>query len=193
MIRMSYTGISSGEVGPARGLLIHSAMIFNMLSNGPAKARNRIDWEETCFPILGRRIARSVDGVRVMNFRDRYLVIAIRILLGLIMLASGISGLLMGNSTQGVPAKMVAFTQVFWASGIFQMVKVTEIVAGFMLLIGIFPALATLFLAPDVVGIVIVNARLMPSFLWLGAVVFVLTAYLGYAYWDRYKSIFSRN
>jgi uncharacterized membrane protein YphA (DoxX/SURF4 family) len=97
--------------------------------------------------------------VRVMNFRNRYLMIAVRILLGLIMLASGISGLLMGNSTQGVPAKMVAFTQVFRASGIFQMVKVTEIVAGCMLLVGIFPALATLFLAPDVVGIVIVNAR----------------------------------
>ena len=120
-------------------------------------------------------------------------MIALRILLGLIMLASGISGLLMGNSTQGVPPQMVAFTQVFWASGIFQMVKVTEIVAGFMLLFGIFPALATLFLAPDVVGIVIVNARLMPSFLWIGAIVFVLTAYLGYAYWDKYKSIFSRN
>src|ERR1019366_7225820 len=128
-----------------------------------------------------------------MNFRNRYLMITIRILLGLIMLASGISGLLMGNSTQGVPAQMVAFTQVFWASSIFQMVKVTEIVAGFMLLVGIFLALATLFLAADVIGIVVVNARLRPSFLWLGAVVFVLTAYLGYAYWDRYKPIFSRN
>jgi putative oxidoreductase len=128
-----------------------------------------------------------------MNFRNRYLVIAIRIVLGLIMLASGISGLLMGNSTKGVPAQMVTFTQVFWASGIFQMVKVTEIVAGFMLLVGILPALATLFLAPDVVGIVVVNARLIPSFLWIGATVFVLTAYLGYAYWDKYKPIFSRN
>jgi putative oxidoreductase len=128
-----------------------------------------------------------------MNFRNRYLVIAIRILLGLIMLASGISGLLMGNSTKGVPPQMVSFTQVFWASGIFQMVKVTEIVAGFMLLFGILPALAILFLAPDVVGIVVVNARLIPSFLWVGAIVFVLTAYLGYAYWDKYKSIFSRN
>ena len=68
-----------------------------------------------------------------MNFRNRYLVIAVRILLGLIMLASGVSGLLMGNSTKGVPPQMVAFTQVFWASGIFQMVKVTEIVAGFAL------------------------------------------------------------
>src|SRR5579862_1627662 len=128
-----------------------------------------------------------------MNFRNRYLIIAVRILLGLTMLASGVSGLVMGSSTKGVPPQMVAFTQVFWASGIFQMVKVTEIVAGAMLVFGIFPALATLFLAPDVVGIVVVNARLMPSFLWLGAVVFVLTAYLGYAYWDRYKSIFSRN
>ena len=128
-----------------------------------------------------------------MNFRNRYLVMGIRILLGLIMLASGISGLLMGNSTKGVPPQMVTSTQVFWASGIFQMVKVTEIIAGFMLLFGILPALATLFLAPDVVGIVVVNARLMPSFLWIGAIVFVLTAYLGYAYWYKYKSIFSRN
>lgn len=128
-----------------------------------------------------------------MNLRNRYVLISVRVLLGLIRLASGISGLLMGNSTQGVPPKMVAFTQVFWASGIFQMVKVTEIIPGFMLLVGILPALATLFLAPDVVGIVIINARMMPSFLWLGVVVFVLTAYLGYVCWDRYKPIFSRN
>ena len=73
------------------------------------------------------------------------------------------------------------------------MVKVTEIVAGFMLIFGIFPALATLFLAPDVIGIVIVNARLMPSFLWLGAIVFLMTAYLGYAYWDKYMQIFASN
>jgi putative oxidoreductase len=139
------------------------------------------------------RSCRTGEVQGIMNLRNRYLVVAIRILLGLIMLASGISGLLMGNSAKGVPPQMVTFTQVFWASGIFQMVKVTEIVAGFMLLFGIFPALATLFLAPDVVGIVIVNARLMPSFLWIGAVVFVLTAYLGYAYWDKYKLIFSRN
>ena len=128
-----------------------------------------------------------------MNFRNRYLIIAVRILLGLVMFASGISGLMMGNSTKGVPPQMVTVTQVFFASGIFQMVKVTEVVAGFMLLFNIFPALATLFLAPDVVGIVVVNSRLMPSFLWIGVAVFVLTAYLGYAYWDKYKLIFSRN
>src|ERR1700676_2829464 len=123
-----------------------------------------------------------------MNLRNRYLVVAIRILVCLIMLASGISGVLMGNSTKGVPPQMVTFTQVFWASGIFQMVKVTEIVAGFMLLFGILPALATLFLAPDVVGIVVVNARLIPSFLWVGAIVFVLTAYWGKLLPDKSSS-----
>jgi putative oxidoreductase len=144
-------------------------------------------------PSIQPQVSCQSEVQGIMNFRNRYLVIAIRTLLGLIMLASGMSGLLMGNSTKGVPAQMVTFTQVFWASGIFQMVKVTELVAGFMLLVGILPALATLFLAPDVVGIVVVNARLIPSFLWIGAIVFVLTAYLGYAYWDKYKSIFSRN
>jgi len=127
-----------------------------------------------------------------MNLRNRYLVITIRTLLGLIMLLSGVSGLMMGTSTENIPPQMVAFSQTFWASGIFQMVKVTEIVAGVMLLFGILPALATLFLVPDVVGIVIVNARLMPSFLWIGAIVLVMTAYLGYAYWEKYKSIFTR-
>jgi hypothetical protein len=32
----------------------------------------------------------------------------------------------------------------------------------------------------------------MPSFLWIGGIVFVLTAYLGYAYWDKYKQLFAR-
>ncbi len=127
-----------------------------------------------------------------MNLRNRYLVITVRVLLGLIMLASGISGLLMSKSMQGVPPEMVPFTQQFRTSGLFYMVKVTETVAGAMLLIGLLPALAVLFLAPDVVGIMIVNATMMPAFLPVGAVVFVFTAYLGYAYWDKYRPLFVR-
>jgi uncharacterized membrane protein YphA (DoxX/SURF4 family) len=69
---------------------------------------------------------------------------------------------------------------------------VTELVAGLMLVLGFLPWLATLFLAPDVVGIVIVNARLYPAALPIGIAVFVLTAYLGYAYWPKYQGLFSR-
>jgi len=127
-----------------------------------------------------------------MNFRHRYLVIAVRTLLGLVMLLSGIFGLVGGPTPQGAPAQLAPMMHAFWDSGIMPMVKVTELVAGLMLVLGFLPWLATLFLAPDVVGIVIVNSRLYPAALPIGIAVFVLTAYLGYAYWPKYQGLFSR-
>src|ERR1700674_3259481 len=136
--------------------------------------------------------AERADNDR-MNFRNRYLVTTLRVLLGLVMLFSGISGLIAGNSMQGVPEQLVPTMQVFWNSGIFHMIKVTETIAGLMLVIGFLPWLATLFLAPDVVGIVIFNARMFPAALPIGIAVFALTAYLGYAYWDKYRALFTRD
>jgi len=127
-----------------------------------------------------------------MNFRHRYLVIAIRTLLGLVMLLSGIFGLVGGEAPQGAPAQLAPTMHVFWASGIMQMIKVTEVVAGLMLVLGFLPWLAAIFLAPDVVGIVIFNARMYPAALPIGIAVFALTVYLGYAYWDKYRALFSR-
>ena len=128
-----------------------------------------------------------------MNLRHRYLVIAIRILLGLIMLLSGVFGLIGGKSMQGVPPQLVPTMQAFWSSGIFHLIKVTEVVAGLMLVLGFLPWLAVLFLAPDVVGIVIFNARLFPPALPIGIAVFAFTAYLGYAYWHKYQALFTRD
>ena len=62
-----FEGVFEHEVGEPRGLLIHSVTVPTcsvMVQQG----RNRVDWEATCFPILGRRIARSVDGVRGYEF-----------------------------------------------------------------------------------------------------------------------------
>jgi uncharacterized membrane protein YphA (DoxX/SURF4 family) len=128
-----------------------------------------------------------------VNFRHRYLVITIRTLLGLIMLGSGIAGLIGSKSMQGVPPDLVPTMEALWRSGILHLVKVTEIVAGLMLVVGYLPWLAALFLAPDVVGIVIVNARLYPAALPIGIAVFVFTAYLGYAYWHKYQALFTRD
>ena len=127
-----------------------------------------------------------------MNFRDRKLVITIRILLGLIFLFSGASGLLSGTSMQGVPAFMVPYVQSLWAMGIYQMIKTTELISGLMLITGFLPALAAIFLAPICVGIIIFNARIAPSFVIAGVVVSALDADLGYAYWDKYKALFKR-
>ena len=128
-----------------------------------------------------------------MNFRNRYLLITIRTLLGLFFIFSGVAGLIAGKSMQGVPEPMVTISQSLWASGIFQMIKVTEIVAGLMLLSGFLPALAAIFLSPICVGIIVFNAMLAPSYLITCFIVTALVAYLGYAYWDKYKALFECN
>ncbi len=127
-----------------------------------------------------------------MNLRNKKLLIVLRTLFGLFMIFSGVSGFLSGPTGKGVPEPMVAMTQMLWKTGIFQMIKTTEIVAGLMLTFGILPALATLFLAPLAVGIVIVNLRVSPEYLPMGLLVVVLTAYLGYVYWEKYKAIFTK-
>jgi uncharacterized membrane protein YphA (DoxX/SURF4 family) len=94
---------------------------------------------------------------------------------------------------QGVPPEMLASTQSLWDFGLFQMIKITEIVAGLMFVIGFLPALAAIFIAPLAVGIVVFNARMAPALVWTGVLVCAFEIYLGYAYWDKYKALFSRN
>lgn len=127
-----------------------------------------------------------------MNFRNRKLVITIRTILGLIFLMSGVTGLLGGPSAEGIPPPMMAATQALWSMGIFQMIKVTEIVAGLMLVAGFLPALAVIIVTPICVGVIIFNGSVAPAYLISGIIVSVLNAYLAYAYWDKYKALFER-
>ena len=127
------------------------------------------------------------------NFRHKYLVIGVRVLLGLFFIMSGAGGLYGAmNGWVGVPETMLPNTKALWDMGIFQMIKVTEVVAGVMLVVGFLPALALLALAPICIGVLVVNGLTAPEYLGAGVFVTVLTAYLGYAYWDKYKEIFKR-
>lgn len=127
-----------------------------------------------------------------MNLRHRYAVITIRALLGLFLVFSGVAGFKAGQSMEGLPADMVAPTQMLWDTGLFQMIKVTEIAAGLMLVAGFLPALAAIFIAPIGIGIIVFNAVVSPANLPIGIILCLLTAYLGYAYWDKYKALFQR-
>lgn len=126
--------------------------------------------------------------------RNKYLVIVIRVLLGLIFLGSGVSGIMMAmsSSMQGVPPNLVVVMQSLLASGIFGIIKMTEVVAGLMLITGFLPALAAIFVAPICVGVVVIDALLSPNFLFLGIIISLFDAYLGYAYWDKYRALFTR-
>ena len=127
-----------------------------------------------------------------INLRNKYLRIVIRVLLGLMFLGSGISGLMAGAEMHTIPAPMVEASKQLWNMGIFQMIKITEIVAGIMLIVGFLPALALLLLAPICVGVIVFDSNVAPAYLTAGIVVSILTAYLGYAYFDKYRAIFSR-
>jgi uncharacterized membrane protein YphA (DoxX/SURF4 family) len=127
-----------------------------------------------------------------MNYRNPKLVITLRTILGLFFIMSGVGGLTSGHAMTGVPAPMVPYSQSLWEMGIFQMIKVTEIVAGLMFVTGFLPALAAIFVAPVCVGIIVFDLHIDASYLSAGIFVTVLNAYMGYAYWDKYKALFER-
>lgn len=125
--------------------------------------------------------------------RNRKVVLVVRVLFGLFMLFSGVSGFMASvDEMQGVPQEMITATKNLQDSGLFHMIKITEIVAGLMLIVGFLPALALLFVAPIAVGIVVFNAFIAPMYVISGIIVCAFTAFLGYAYWDKYRAIFTR-
>ena len=125
-----------------------------------------------------------------MDFKNKYIVITLRLITGLFFIFSGVSGLMAGSSMEGVPEPMVAISQALWQSGLFQFIKVSEIIGGLLLVTNLLPALGALILAPICVGIIVFNAVLSPQYLPTGIICSLLIAYFGYAYWDKYKAIF---
>lgn len=128
--------------------------------------------------------------------RNRIVIIVIRVILGLMFVGSGISGLYAGtHNMSGIPEAMIPSSQALWNTGIFQMIKVTEVVAGLMLVTGFLPWLAAIFVAPICVGIFVfdISAHVEPSYYISAFLVTALTACLGYAYWpSKYKQLFVR-
>lgn len=127
-----------------------------------------------------------------MNCRNKYLGGTIRIVFGLFMAMSGLSFFFMADPTAGAPESIVPVMTAFMSSGILYMIKVTEVLAGLMLLFNLLPALAAILIAPVVVGIIVFNAMLSPEFVFVGVILAILNGYLGYFYWEKYKALFKR-
>lgn len=128
-----------------------------------------------------------------MNFRNKKLVTGVRIFLGLFILMSGVTGwMAIGNNMQGIPEPMVPFMKQLATMNIIQLIKATEVVVGLMLVFGVYPALAAIILAPICIGVLVFNGTVAQPYLVTGVIVSVLNGYLGYAYWDKYKALFTK-
>lgn len=121
----------------------------------------------------------------------RRLVVAARLLLGLVFLGSGIAGLVMPVPPlpPGTPPAMVALFTGLTGSYLLTLVKLTEAVVGALLLANRFVALALVALAPVTVNIVLVHLLLAPSGLPIALVVLGLHLFLGWSYRGTYRGV----
>ena len=105
-----------------------------------------------------------------------------RILLGFVMFASGLAGLLnLVPVPPDLPERLVTFNNGLMASGYFMtLLKLTETICGLMLLSGFFVPLALVILAPVVLNIFLVHAFLAPSGLPLAIILGLLMIYLSF-------------
>lgn len=124
----------------------------------------------------------------------RKITIAVRILLGLIFVASGVAFFL--TTPPPMEGPIADFFKGMAATGyFFYLLKGTEIVAGLLLITGMFVPLALVMLAPVVLNIFLVHAFLMPSGLPLAIGLCVFEIYLAFfsEYSPKIKQLFQRN
>lgn len=105
-----------------------------------------------------------------------------RLLLGFVMFASGLVGLLnLVPTPPDLPEKLVLFTNGLMATTYFMpFLKLTETVCGLLLMSGFFVPLALVVLAPIMIHIFLVHAFLQPQGLPIAIVLGLLTVYLAF-------------
>ena len=118
-----------------------------------------------------------------MNTIRRHLPNAARIFLGLVFTVFGLNFFLHFLPMPSAPPRAAAFAGALFASGyLFPLLKATEVVAGLLLLGGLFVPLALAVLAPIVINIVGFHLFLEPSGLPLPLVMLVVEIYLARTY-----------
>jgi putative oxidoreductase len=128
-----------------------------------------------------------------MDFKNKYLVITLRSLLGLALVASGILGLFMGSPpAEMLTAPAAAAFAGMEALGVLKVIALMELVSGLMLLSGQMPALGAILAAPIIVVMVVYHIAREPATIVPSLVLALLNAYMGYVYWPKYKPLFHK-
>lgn len=119
-----------------------------------------------------------------------------RYLLGLIFFLSGVVGLFnLVPPPNDIPEGLMQFMNGLMVSKYFiPFLKGTEMVAGFLILINIAPALMLIILAPISIHIMLVHIFLTPGLenLILPVVIILLHSFSAYNYWDLFRPLLTR-
>ena len=120
-------------------------------------------------------------------------VLAARILLGLIFFVFGLNGFLQFLPQPPMPEAAGAFAGALAATGyMFPLIKGIEVICGALLLAGQFVPLALVLLAPIIVNIVLFHAVLAPEGVVMTIVILALELVLARAHWSAYAPLLKR-
>jgi len=118
-------------------------------------------------------------------------IMALRLLLGLILLVFGANKFLQFMPSPPMEGPPADFFGALFATGyMIPLIAITEIVAGVLLLTNKWTGLALVLVAPISVNIVMFHLALDPAGIAAAAVVAVLNVVLIYANWKKFKTLF---
>ena len=118
--------------------------------------------------------------------------IVIRSLLGLLFLVFGLNGFLRFIPMPPPPPPAQEFAGALATTGyMFPLISGTQVVAGALLLAGIWVPFALVLLAPILVNIILFHVFLAPGGIAPGAIGTILELYLAWQYRDAFGPLFS--
>ncbi len=123
----------------------------------------------------------------------KHLPMLARVLLGLIFAVFGVVGLFELGPQPEMGEEAGAFMGAIMDTGyLWQVIKVTEIVCGVLLILGIFVPLALVVLAPVVLNILLFHIFLAPEGVAIGIAAVVLGLYVAHQHRDSFSAVLQR-
>ncbi len=123
----------------------------------------------------------------------KHLPLIARILLGLIFAVFGTIGLLQLGPAPEMGEEATAFMGALMDTGyLWPVIKVTEIVCGVLLILGLFVPLALVVLAPIVLNILLFHVFLAPEGVLIGVVAVVLGLYVAHRHRSSFSGVLQR-
>jgi uncharacterized membrane protein YphA (DoxX/SURF4 family) len=127
----------------------------------------------------------------------RIVTLILRMLFGLLFTATGLNGVLMSLGHAGfmpppaeLPAAATAFSEALMDTGYMMMlISGTQLLAGVLLVIGLWVPLALTLLAPVVVNIVLFHYYLEPSGKLLAHIVLGVELFLAFCYGPSFRGV----
>lgn len=117
----------------------------------------------------------------------------VRIIMGLIFFIFGLNGFFNFLPMPPLPEKALGLMMAFGSTGyFFPVLKGTEVIAGALLIAGLYAPLALILLAPIVVQIFLFHTILAPEGAGLAIAVVVLEAFLAWTYKDVFAHVLKR-